>query len=545
MPVVIFSRKYLSRLVGSKIDVKQFEDHVAKMGFELSSIEGDSVTLEITPNRPDLFDAVGFARAYRFFTRKSEKFVYQVSDPQPALQINVGDRARKVRPYISALVALNAKLGEDDVANLIDSSEKFCDTYGRRRRKIAMGMHNLNAVKGPVFYDAYGNENYVPLNQASAMSFDEVLKSTDKGIAYANTIANGKNGYPALTDKEGIMSLIPILNSERTKITKGTKNILVDITGTSEHSVNKTADLFAATFMDLGCDVKRVNIIYSASKKVATPLMKPAYLESTVENAEAQLGVALAYNNVISLANRMGYEAALLGKKIRYRLPEYRLDLISEQDVIEDIAIAYGYDYIQPLQIYSTQKGSLEPATRIVSRTADAMVGLGYSEAMNSYLTNEKTNFESMRMKPDSFVRLRNPKAASVTMMRTWLLPSLLKNVGASVHEKMPQNLFEIDNVFYMEKGKPVEALHLGAVSTDSKANFNTVKSAFEEIVALFRLNFTLEKAEHRSFIDGRCAGIVEKKKGYGFLGEMHPEVLSNFGIEEPTVALEIEIWRD
>lgn len=544
MPVVMFDRKYLGKLIGSKIEEKQFRDQVDKMGFELSAISADSVTLEITPNRPDLLDAVGFARAYRFFTRKSQRFVYQIESDEPALQINVGDRVRNVRPYISGLVALNAKLSDDDVANLINFSEKFCETYGRKRRKIAMGMHNLSTIKPPVFYDAYGNEKYVPLNASVKMSFEEVLKETDKGNAYAGTIASGRNGFPALFDKEGALSLIPILNSERTKLTKSTKNIFVDITGTSEYSVNKTSDLFAATFIDLGCDVRRVEVIYSASKRVFFPQLKANYLTSTVANAEVQLGVVLAYNNIISLANRMGYEAALLGNKIRYRLPEYRLDLLSEQDVIEDIAIAYGYDYIQPLQIYSTQKGGLEPATRMVDRIADMMTGLGYNEAMNSYLTNEKTNFTDMRLKPGSFVKLRNPKAASVTMMRTWVLPSLLKNIGASVHEKMPQNLFEIDNVFYIEKGKPVEALHMGVVSTDSKANFNTIKAVFEESLNLFRLNFSLEKVEHESFIEGRCARIVEKKKGYGFLGEVHPEVLNAFGIEEPTVAMEIEIQR-
>ncbi|MDE1860748.1 MAG: phenylalanine--tRNA ligase subunit beta [Candidatus Micrarchaeota archaeon] len=542
MPVTTFDRDYLNRVLGIKVDDKTLELQVSKMGFEVEKFEKESIQLNITPNRPDLLDAVGFARSLKNFMHKGNKFNYNIEDMKPVLRINVGSKIRAVRPYVAGLVALGAELDNEAVANLMNFSEKFCDTYGRRRNKIAIGMHNLNAITPPLYYDLYPNDSFTPLNQQKEYPFEKVLKELDQGVEYGHIIDNGSQGYPALMDMKGTIALIPIINSERTKIDKETKDIFVDVTGTSEYTVGRTAEMFAATFMDLGCDVKRVEIAYFKRKPILTPMMEKKFIKMPLQKAGSQLGVALGFNNVISLANKMGYEAALLGSNIRFTLPTYRIDIMNEQDVIEDLGIAYGYDYIQPTEVYSVEQGRQADTTLAADKISQMMIGLNFSEAMNSYLTNEKINFTGMRLKPTIRVQIKNPKTTSITMMRTWLLPSLMNNLAASVHDKMPQNLFELDNVFYMHGSKPIEVAHIGLVSADSRANFNEMKAVFEEMDALLGLGYKLAPYDHKSFIDGRCAQMLDGKKVVGFFGEIHPEVLSNFGIEEPVVALEMTL---
>jgi phenylalanyl-tRNA synthetase beta chain len=178
-------------------------------------------------------------------------------------------------------------------------------------------------------------------------------------------------------------------------------------------------------------------------------------------------------------------------------------------------------------------------------------VGMGFSEMLNTYLTNEETNFGDMRIKDiDShlsqykfdYIKLKNAKAQSVTMMRSLILPSLLKNLGISRHEKMPQRLFELDMVFYLSKKVPKEDYHLAAVSADPRSNFNYMKGVVEALAYFMKLDYRIEKYEHESFIKGRCAMISVGGEGIGVFGELHPEVLSNFGIEEPTAAFEINL---
>ena len=95
---------------------------------------------------------------------------------------------------------------------------------------------------------------------------------------------------------------------------------------------------------------------------------------------------------------------------------------------------------------------------------------------------------------------------------------------------------------FRVESEKPVEEYHIAAVETDSKANFNKIKAVVESIDYMLGLQFEIKKLEHESFIPGRCAGIYTNGAEIGFFGELHPQVMNNFGVEEPTIAFELSI---
>ncbi len=543
MPVITFKKKYLYSLLGSGIDDKKLNEQVIKMGFEVESLNEDEVLLEITPNRLDLIDAVGFARSMKNFMHKSKKFSYSIDNPETAVEITVDSSVKKIRPYISGLAAFGVKLTEDSMLNLINFSEKFCETYGRGRKKIAIGMHNLDKMKTQLVYKCDRDMDFVPLGETAPMKYSKVLESNDKGKKYSNLITDGKSCYyPSLSDSEGAIAFIPILNSERTKLTEDTRNMFVDITGTSEYAVNKVADLLAATFFDMGADVRRVKIKYP-NKTIDLPELEKRYININLAKAETQIGVDIGFNNVISLANKMGYEAALIGNIIRFRVPEYRLDVIGEQDVIEDIAIGYGYDYINPLSMFYSQQGGVEGQTILNRRAAEAMIGMGFSETASSYLTNEEYNFDKARLRRDrSAITMKNPKTETVTIMRTWILPSLFKSLGMSAHESMPQRIFEVDMAFSVKEGMPAESYRIGAVSIDPKSNFNEAKSYVEGFLDAIGIEHSISSYEHKSFIDGRCAEIRVNGKHIGFFGEIHPEVLKNFGIEEPGIAFEMDL---
>ncbi len=543
MPTITLDIKYLRELLGFSIDDKELAEHITKLGFEVEELGAEEIKIEITPNRPDLLDAVGMSRAIRNFMHRAKDFRYKIESNKPALMINVGERVKKIRPFIAGMVVKDLKLDERSLANLIKFMDKFCDTFGRDRRKIAIGMHDLSSITGPLSYDAYTDEEFIPLNGSSVEMFSEIMDKNEKGIKYGNTIPSGKKRlYPVLKDKEGTLALIPIINSDRTKVTSRTKGLLIDITGNSEYYVNKTADMLASLFMDMRGSVEKIEIVYKGGGTLS-PKMESEQLKIPLSMLEDEIGVSIGSNNVLSLANKMGYEAALLGNKILFNVPEYRFDVINEQDIIEDIAIAYGYDYIQQIAIPSYDAGSLEEKSIIISRIKDVMIGYGFSEAMNTYFTNEETNFSKMRLEePSGSIKLKNARMQTITMMRTSILPSLLSNLGKSVSEKMPQRLFEIDLTFLMEGEKIREDIHLAAVSADPKANFNDIKAIFEGLLSTLNIKYNIKEAERKSFIDGRVADASAENGIAGFFGEIHPEVLNNFSIEEPTIGFEVNL---
>ncbi len=540
MPVSRYYKKYLLDCLGSGVSEKELVRNMENMGLSVEEISDKEMSIEFPANRPDLIGTVGMARALRHFMRKTRKFDYKLKAPGQLDAINVGQHVTNTRPFIAALIVRKVQLSEVQLLDIINMTEKLCDTYGRQRGKIALGLHDLAKTKPPFFYDAYEDDYYIPLNRSKQMKYSEVVAMEEKGVRYGH-LAGGQERYVALKDTLGTMSLIPVLNSERTRVSTATHEMLVDITGMSREVVDKVADLLAADFSDVGFEVWQVSIRYGKGA-VLSPRMGSATIEIPLEQIQREIGVKIGFNNAILLSNKMGYMASLVGRRIRFRSPAYRLDILNDQDIVEDIAVAYGYDYIQPVDVVSGQQGALEQTTKQYERISCALVGLGFDEEMNSYLTNTGTNFESMRLQKRDAVTIQNPKSSSATMLRTWLLPGLLRNVGASMHDRMPIKLFELDMAFGLDGGKPVEEYHTAAVACYPQANFNYIKAALEGLSRKLGVELGVQSGRHDSFIEGRCAELYLGKKKVGMMGELHPEVLSNFGVEEAVVALELNL---
>lgn len=523
------------------------ESLVTKLGMDIEKTEGDDVTIDITPNRPDLLDIMGFARAAGFFSGKTKpKENFYNLTREPFTEVTVTSAVRKVRPFAAAMIVKNIDLTGNKLRYLINFTEKFCDTYGRRRKKIAMGLHNLDVIKPPLIYDASHDGSFKPLGSEKQMSFEEIIEKHQKGLEYSNAIAgNGKKQpYPFLRDTENILSLIPIINSELTRVRESTKNLLVDLTGTSKSGVREAINLFACTFIDMGADVYPCSIVFQNTRE-ATPQLIYNEIRIKRSKVERSLGLFLDDNKIITMANRMGYVAAKYGTYTLVYVPPYRLDVLNEQDVIEDIAIAYGYDKITPLPILGFSSGVPEESREYLNRVSRLMLGFGYFESLNMYLTNERLNFENMLQKydPKNVIKVAYAKTEAITMLRTSLTPGLLQNLSVSMHQRMPQRLFEVGSVFAIDKNKIIESNNLAFVNEHSKSDFSEIKAVVKDLLQLIDVRkYSLKECKNSSFIDGRCAAIMVGNEMLGYFGELSPGVLENFKLEEPVAAAEIMI---
>ncbi|MGC8547846.1 MAG: phenylalanine--tRNA ligase subunit beta [Candidatus Micrarchaeia archaeon] len=540
MPTSVHNKKYLEKLLGAKVSESRLEKEIDKLGMSIERQDKESIEVEFQANRPDLISTIGLARALRYSMGRKRSFKY-ITKGDSGIQVNVGEEVEKLRPYIAAMLVKKANFTDESLLDLINFTDKLADTYGRHRKKLAIGLHDMQNVQQPIYYSMYANEEFEPLG-GHTQKYSEVLESTEKGKAYAELCTqNGK--YCVLKDSKGPMALIPVINSERTKISKSTKELFVDITGTNKYVVEKTANLVAANFIDMGFDVYRVSIAKKGAKSMKTPDMRTMTITLPLEMFKKEIGsFNLAFNNVISLANSMGHEAALVGRNIRFTVPTYRLDIINDQDIIEDIAVAYGYDYIKPFPVISFGEGSLDEQEQKNEELRSIMTGLGFFELLSSYLTNEETNFTKMKQEAINYVKIKNAKASTITMLRTWLLPSLLNSLSKSQHDRLPHKLFELDMAFSVNAGEPIESQHLACVISDSSVDLNDLKAVLETIAEALNASLELKQSENKAFINGRCGEILLNKKSAGFIGEIHPEVLANFGIEEPTIAMEIEL---
>ena len=431
MAIVTFDIKDFKKM---GLTPQKLVDEITKMGIEVEGIEGSEIRVDIHPNRPDLLDFVGFTRAIdNFVGKKAPKDNFYKISGKPMLTIQVKKEVSKIRPYIAGIVVKNADLSGNGLEYLINFTEKFADTYGRKRKKIAIGVHSLSAIKGDLTYTASKDGSFAPLGASNKSSFAQIMREHEKGIEYRDTITSyGKENiaYPFLADSEKIIAMIPITNSEATRVTEKTKELFIDITGTSMLAISNAANVIACSFIYAGSDVYPVSVKYSTGTKI-TPEMKYWEIKLSMKKADKTIGAETGRHNVIGLANRMGYTAAKYGDNVLFYVPPYRVDVLNDQDIIEDIAIAYGYDKINPSPISGTGYGLSNDMSDMENKFALVMVGLGYTEAINSVLTNEDVNFKNMQAKylKDEYVSIADAKTSTITMLRTTTLPSLLQNL--------------------------------------------------------------------------------------------------------------------
>lgn len=546
MPVVSFEIKDFE---DRGYPEKRLKELLPELGMEVERIEGKEIKIDTMPNRPDLLDFIGIVRALDHFTGKKpprENF-YKI-DKEPALTIDVDKSVKKIRPYIAGIVAENVDFSGNLLKYAINFTNKFTETYGRKRRKIALGIHNLDRIKGNITYAAAEEGKMIPLDAKNDMSFSDVLEKNEKGREYGGIYSSQKKPkLPFIKDSEKVIAVIPIVQCEQTRAKEDTKNVFIDITGTSEVAVENTANLIACALIYSGATVYPVTVNYGKNATV-TPMFEQRQMKMSLRRAEFTLGIALGRHNVVSLANKMGHTAAKYGNNIVFFVSPYRLDVISERDLIEDIAIAFGYDNIQPLPVTGVADGLAQDTAEQENRIATNMVGIGYTEAMNSILTNETLNFENMQhgYKDGEYVQIADAKTEQITMVRTNIVPCLMQNLSISTNEKMPQRLFEIGRVFSLDGNTIKESSKLAFVSEHAKANFAEIRSAAEAALKSSGIEgYKIEAFSDPSYIEGRCAKVTAGGSMIGVFGEIHPRILHAFSIEEPVVAAELTIIKE
>ncbi|MDE1810983.1 MAG: phenylalanine--tRNA ligase subunit beta [Candidatus Micrarchaeota archaeon] len=515
---------------------------VESIGMEVEKVDGKELMVDITPNRPDMLDIVGFTRALSLFAgEQTPREGHYGLEGEPMIEVTVSQKLKGIRPYIAAMVVRNVDLKKGNLKYLIDFTEKLADTNGRRRRKLAIGLHDFESIQPPIIYNASKEGEIVPLDGKGKHGFGEVVSGTDQGKEYGGIV--GKGPYPFVADAEKTISLAPIINSELTKITETTTEIFVEITGTSVFAVRDALNLLACRFIDSGGQVQPCTIVYG-KKAELTPELNYREMKVRDLSIEKSLGAYIDPNKIITMANRMGYVAAKLGKDTLFYVPPYRLDVLNEQDIIDDMAVAYGYEKITPIPIMGSAVGIEDESTARANRLARTMLGLGFGEAVNNYLTNEGLNFNAMTDKEaKGSVKVAHAKTEEITMLRTTLIPGLLQNLSSSAHDPMPQMLFEIGPVFAFDGKKIAEGKRIGIMGEHSRANFSEIKSVVESALRSLGMgSFSLAAKEVNGFVKGRCAAIVVDGKQIGYLGEIHPQVLENFKIEEPVFAAEISL---
>ncbi|MEM0349566.1 MAG: phenylalanine--tRNA ligase subunit beta [Candidatus Caldarchaeum sp.] len=544
MPVVNIDVAKLRRLVGRDLTLEEISDYLAALGMSVEEV-GDILRVEYNPNRPDFSSVYGVAAALRGYLG-IEAGLRKRSYPLSGISVYVDRSVEDIRPYIVCAVVRYVELSEAELVEFIAMQEDLHWVIGRNRRKMAIGLHDLSAISPPFTYKAVGMDEvrFVPLKDYRAMTPGEVLSKSEIGRKHAWLLKDAAKA-PVIVDSRGqVFSMPPIVNASITELTPGKRDIFIDVTGTDMEKVNQALNILAEAFADAGGKVQRVRVVYGR-KSFYTPETKPLEMMLDMTLVQKLTGLQLSPREAAKLLRRMGMQASVKGKRLRVFYPRHRADILHPVDLVEDIAVAYGYNNMTPVSPQSNTYGSLRPQTTFYEKVAEIMLGLGYTEVHNLMLTNEQTHYQMSGLGDTQHVILANPATREYTMVRTSLIPSLLTTLANNTDNLYPQKIFEIGDIIYIEPSaaeKTVRMKKLAAATAHAEAGYSEVKSVLDELFKLLQLKPEYVPEAMGTFIEGRCAALTFDGTQVGVVGEVSPTVLENFGIEMPVAIFEIEL---
>ena len=539
MPTITYDKKDLLYLLGKKLSDEQLEEVIHLMKTNVEDKTGNEITIELTPDRPDLFGIEGLARAVKqYLGLQIGLKKYRVD----SAKIQIKASHIPYRPYLAAAVIRNVTVNNAFIRSLMNIQDVLTDTIGRKRTKVAIGIHDFDKILPNISYtEVDPGEKIIPLDTNEEMTLSEVLEKFPKGKEYGHVLSGAKK-LPVYIDAKGIFSFPPIINSERTRVTEKTKNLLVELTGTDKEAVLQTLNIIVTNFAERRCAIEAVKIFYGDKSEV-TPDLNPSFMDADISEIDKWLGINLKRSEIVDLLNRMGYDVTENKGKFRVYIPSYRTDILHPIDIIEDVAIAYGFNNFTPQLPHIATVGKSLEIEKLSSKLRQLLIGFGFQEIIRPVLTNHKNLFDKMNSKREDVIEIENPVSEEYVCLRNWLLPSLMEVLSANKHVEYPQNVFEVGDVVVPDENEETMSKTIRKVAcvvAHSKTGYAEIKGIVESLLKQMGVSYSFKENSSETFIEGRQASIISGNKTIGIVGEISPQVLEQWGLEMPCSAFEI-----
>ncbi len=551
MPSVTLNQKVVEKLLGKKLSLEELKDRISMMGTDLDSIADGQIKVEIFPNRPDLLCEHGFARALSSFI--GVKKGLRSYDVKASGHKVIVDSSVTMRPFTVCAIVRGLNITEEQLAELIQLQEKLATTHGRNRAKSAYGIYPFANISFPLKYVALDPAavSFQPLGFGHPMKASEVVELHPKGRAYAH-LTKGWTKYPFFVDaKENVLCMLPFTNSEDTgKVIVGEKELFLESSGTDLRNCQVALNIMVTALADMGGKVESLEIVYPAKSAkvksgnnvgtIVSPDLSAWTMKFDSAEVEKVLGLKLKNAEIVDLFARMGFSYS----KGVVSIPCYRADILHPVDFVEDIAIAYGYENFKPVIPKIATIGEQDSLEKFISKLRVLCVGLGITEVVNYHLASKDDLSLFLASESEKIVALKNA-ISEHNHLRQSLLPGLLKTLSTNQHNEYPQEIFEVGRIFAFDSSFDCgvrEDTALGIALCHEKADFTEIQQKVDAFCVALGLQIRVKEMTHPSFITGRVGALVAEKKMIGFIGEVHPRVLTSAGVMMPVVVGQIDL---
>lgn len=641
MPTLAVARDFLFGLIGKSYTDTQFEDVCFEFGVELDDItseremymreqgktaaanatvanaathaapEGlsDEVIYKIdTPaNRYDLLSAEGMAIALKVFLGTMALPKYRVLNAtSPLYRMTVEKSVKGVRDYVVCAVLKNIKFNEHSYNSFIDFQEKLHLGLARRRTLASVGTHDMSKIgaAGTCNSFIYGCRpreqiKFVPLRQTRLLDCTgnglEAFYADDRHISKYVPIISSLPAFPVIleAERQSVLSLPPVINSDASRIDIHTKDIFIECTATDHYKAQILVNQMVCAFSMYCADpftIEAVKVDYEEAAPDGTvslvcPVLEPTEVTVSLQRLNEVIGIHMeSPEQCVGYLTKMMYDVKKVdGDAITVEAPAVRSDVLGPPDVLEDVAIGYGYDNIVYTECTTHGDVTQTPVGKVGQLIRTEIANAGYVELLTFSLCSRDEAFAWLgRTDSDTAAHIANPQTIEFQICRPSLMPGLLKTVSANKSLPLPQRYFECADVILIDNATNFPAVlepvvtdgypspgarnqrHLAALHTSSNS------SSFEHIHALMEYAFmklgiyrkgaepaadytgdvyTIEKAaagEDGAFFPGRAMDVYVHRGGQkvkvGGLGVVHPNALKAYDIANPCSYMELNM---
>lgn len=584
MPTIPVDKADLYELLGKEYTTQEFDELCFDFGIELDEdttdeCQGDErpqLKIEIPANRYDMLCIEGIAQALNEFLDRKEAANFKLNPEVPQTSLTIDQSTEAIRPYAAAAILRGVKFDERRYASFIALQDKLHTNLCRNRTLVAIGTHDLDTLTPPFTYEALKPQDirFAPLNQTKVMDGAELMEfyESDKNLGKYLHIIRDSPVYPVIFDaKRTVCSLPPIINSNHSKISLDTTNVFIEVTGTdrtkTEIVINQMVAMFSA-YAEKPFEIEPVSIVSPHNNQDRiTPIVEPRKTEAEIDYINKCLGLDLSGEEISKLLKKMSLQATPRDKVLDVKIPITRPDILHQCDIMEDVGIAYGFNNLVKTK---AQSDSLVAAPLPINKVADilrlASSQSGYSEVLPLTLCSHDENFKFLRQTDDNTlaVKLENPKTIEYQVVRTTLLPGILKTIKENRKHSLPIRVFECGDIVLknpeLERGA-FNQRNWSAIYAGKTSGFEYVQGLLGKMMQTLRTKWIEDPAtntgrgywikedpDNATFFPGRGAKVYfrvaegAEPQHIGSIGVLHPEVLRNFDIPYAASAVEINV---
>ncbi|KAI5134693.1 phenylalanyl-tRNA synthetase beta chain [Nematocida ausubeli] len=548
MASISVSKRALLAGIGKSYSDEEMTDILFDFGLELDEIlteDGEvKYKIDVPANRYDLLCLKGLVYGLLAYI---DSVPAKIVSGKKIYEAVHGDRPES-RPYVKMAILKGVSLENGGYSDLINFQDKLHQGLGQNRRLMAIGTHDYDKTVRPYTYTAMDEDaiKFVPLSQEreyTRKELDVLYKDDSKLKSYLN-LSRENNKVPVILDSAGkILSLPPLINSEFSKITEKTKNIFIEITGTDLVRVSTAMNLLLHHFSESTTEIEEI-VVENGEEDVQAA----AHFRITSEIVKKELTLSLSLSAVKTYMERMMHAVEVQEGSteadwcINIIPTQLRPDIMHQCDIIEDIAIAHGYNNFERTLGDSYTVGKELPINKMAQSIRQECARMDYTELFTMALLSAEDYFG---FNIERHIKVKNPKSTECEVLRQHLIPSVLKCLISNQYYQLPIKVFEVSDVGeFVESDVGVrnrKKLCMGICGRTS--GLESLHEAFDVLMKRQGFNVTYKNEDCAPFVKGRSCKVLYNGKEIGFLGVLDIEILTHHRM--PYVCSFVEVCLD